>query len=37
MFKTFLEKELGIWPKLTKNFSWMTAGDVYTVTVEDLS
>ncbi len=36
MFRTFSNLKLGIWPKLSKKVPSMSAGEVYTVTAEDL-
>jgi hypothetical protein len=37
MFRTFSNLKLGIWPKLSRKIPSMNAGDVYTVTADDLS
>jgi hypothetical protein len=37
MLKAFIDKNLGIWPMLSKKIPSMLAGEVYTVTVQDLS
>jgi hypothetical protein len=37
MFKTFIDKKFGIWPRIAKTVPLMLVGEVYTVTVQDLS
>jgi hypothetical protein len=37
MFKTFIDKNFGIWPKISQKVPLMFVGDVYTVTPQDLS
>jgi hypothetical protein len=37
MFKTFIDKKFGIWPKISKKTPLMFVGEVYTVTPQDLS
>ena len=36
MFKVFIDKKFGIWPKLSAKIPRMFVGEVYTVTAQDL-